>query len=115
MAETSNFRPKMAVSAENHIFGRKFSYGRNFGYGRISAFFKLFLTVTVFRKKFSFGHTLDLWLLRIMALSLFSASFLAMAASNAARGSSMITADRKSQVRQCLGSCTADVLVLVEI
>ena len=52
MAETSNFRPKMAVSAENHIFGR------NFGYGRISASFKLFLTVTVFRQKFSFGHTL---------------------------------------------------------
>ena len=28
MAETSNFRPKMAVSAENHIFGRNFCYGR---------------------------------------------------------------------------------------
>ena len=44
---------------ETAIFGRKFTYGRNFGYGRISASLKPFLTVTVFRKKFSFGHTLQ--------------------------------------------------------
>ena len=60
MAEKSHFRPKMAVSAVNNSFGRKFSYGRNFGYGRISAFIELYLTVTAFWKKSSFGHTLSL-------------------------------------------------------
>ena len=48
----------MAVFAENGSFRPKNCYGRNFGYGRISAFLKLSLTVSVFRKKFPFGHTL---------------------------------------------------------
>ena len=44
--------PKMAVSAEYSLTAE------NFGYGRISAFIELYLTVTAFRKKSSFGHTL---------------------------------------------------------
>ena len=48
----------MAVFAENGSFRPKNCYGRNFSYGRISAFLKLSLTVSVFRKKFPFGHTL---------------------------------------------------------
>ena len=54
------FRPKIALAAENNTFGRNFSYGRIFGWGRISDFSKPFLAVTVFRQKFSFGHTLNL-------------------------------------------------------
>ena len=61
----SHFRPKMAVSAVNNSFGRKFSYGRNFGYGQISAFIELYLTDTAFRKKSSFGHTLDKYIASI--------------------------------------------------
>ena len=48
----------MAVFAENGSFRPKNCYGLNFGYGRILAFLKLSLTVSVFRKKFPFGHTL---------------------------------------------------------
>ena len=44
--------------AENSSFWPKNSYGRNFSYGRISAFIKVYLTVTEFRQKSSFGHTL---------------------------------------------------------
>ena len=44
--------PKIPLTAENT------SYSRNFGYGRISAFIELYLAVTAFRQKSSFGHTL---------------------------------------------------------
>ena len=46
-------RPKIPFTAKNT------SYGRNFGYGRISAFIELYLAVTAFRQKSSFGHTLQ--------------------------------------------------------
>ena len=36
LAEKGCFRPKIAVTAENNSYRRKFCYGRNFGYGRIS-------------------------------------------------------------------------------
>ena len=62
-------RPKMSVTAENGCFWPKIPYGRNFGYSRISASLKPFLTVTVFRQKFSFGHTLKVLYQRTARLS----------------------------------------------
>ena len=59
----------MCLTAENT------SYGRNFGYGRILAFIKafmeLYLTVTVFRQKSSFGHALvSLYLLLLAPVTI---------------------------------------------
>ena len=50
----------MPVMAENGYFRPKNSHGRNFGYGGNSAILGQSLTVTVFRKKISFGHTLEI-------------------------------------------------------
>ena len=74
------FRPKIALAAENNTFGRNFSYGRNFGYGRISDFSKPFLAVTVFRQKFSFGHTLEwmhapCWVEHVCGFLLFNSKY----------------------------------------
>ena len=51
-------RPKMSVAAENGYFRPKIPYCRNFGYGRISVFWSCLFTVTVFRQKISYSHTL---------------------------------------------------------
>ena len=97
VAEKCLLQPKMSVTAENSYFRSKIPYGRNFGYGisekilfrshttcrrpilitkmlhifgygRISAFIELYVSVTEFRKKSSFGHTLHVedryWLLK---------------------------------------------------
>ena len=58
VAEKCPLQPKMSVTAENSYFRPKIPYSRNFSYGRISAFIELYVTVTEFRKKSSFGHTL---------------------------------------------------------